>query len=240
MSAPGRWLRLDVSTFESEWLAGLHPEAQHAWTRLLLHTKSQGTGGSVKRLGPVAVERAWGITALRLQEMENAAIEDGALVVRDGHWIVTGWDTYQKPDRTNSLRQKNFREKSITADNGVMPRYPAVIRHATETLTLTELQNTTSKASKATEYPEAFEALWRVHRRGPKVKALAEWKKAVPDRIGNDELTTALRAYVAKEINDRFHGHDLFRWIRDGRWEEYLGEAKRDIRSEYLRLKGVR
>jgi hypothetical protein len=138
MSAPGRWLRLDVTAFDSEWLAGLAPEAQHAWTRLLLHVKAVGSRGQAKRLGPVAVKRLWGIAAPSLQRMEAAAVGDGALLIDDGMWTVTGWERYQKPDGTNPLRQKSFRSRSITPHNGVMVPVPAVIRHATETETKTK------------------------------------------------------------------------------------------------------
>lgn len=139
MSAPGRWLRLDVGCFESEWLAALSVPAQHAWTRLLLHTKGQGTGGRVKRLGPVAAEKLWSIPPVSLQEMETAAIADGALAIEDGWWVLTGWDKYQQPDRTNALRKQRLRDKRkagqippVSAGNH---RSPPGTRHATETVT---------------------------------------------------------------------------------------------------------
>lgn len=78
-----------------------------------------------------------------------------------------------------------------------------------------------AQTSKRTTYPEDFEKVWRVHPRGPKKKALVEWKKAIGAHIDQEGLLTALATYRRTEITDRFLGHDLFRWIRDARWEEW-------------------
>ncbi len=73
-----------------------------------------------------------------------------------------------------------------------------------------------------TAYSAEFEELWSIHRRGPKKKAFDEYKKtAKPDQ----EMQDALESYVRHEINERFSGHDLFRWIRDERWEQEEGRA---------------
>ncbi len=151
MSAPGRWLRLDVGCFESEWLAALSVPAQHAWTRLLLYTKGNGTAGTVKRMGPVAAARAWGIPPVSLDEMETAALADGALRIEDGWWVLTGWDKYQQPDRTNAIRKQRLRDKRkdaiIPAVSPGTDRSPPGTRHATETVTETKTKKTTTRAA---------------------------------------------------------------------------------------------
>ncbi len=73
-----------------------------------------------------------------------------------------------------------------------------------------------------TSYSDEFESLWRIHRRGPKAKAFAEYKKTDKPHI---EIVTALESYVRHELHERFSGHDLFRWIRDERWEQEEGRA---------------
>lgn len=191
MSAPGRWLRLDVGTFESEWLVKLHPEAQHCWTRLLLHVKAVGTEGTAKRLGPSAIEALWRITPLRFAEMEDAAISDGALVIHDGWWVVTSWDKYQKPDRTNSLRQKRFREKTVTSLSGVMPRYRGVTRRATETLTLTD----TSTPSVESDFQKAWDAYPKRAGSNPRKLALKAFQARVSEGVDPKTLIEATERY---------------------------------------------
>lgn len=71
-------------------------------------------------------------------------------------------------------------------------------------------------------YPDDFLTVWDIHRRGSKSKALDEYRNAVPDLVSQADLVGCLRAYTAAEISDRFLGHDLFRWIRDERWESYI------------------
>ena len=120
-----RWIRLDVGCFESEWLVGLEPLAQHAWTRLLLYVKISGKLGRAKVLGPAAVEKLWGIPSPARLAMLEAAHEDGALHTVDGDWVVTGWEKYQEPDRTRAERQANWRERHRKEVTDVTP-LPAV------------------------------------------------------------------------------------------------------------------
>ena len=73
-------------------------------------------------------------------------------------------------------------------------------------------------------YPSEFEVVWNLHRRGPKAKAHEEWRRAVPDVITQEELVRALRGYVAS-LTPGFQGVHLFRYIKDQRWEEGVGEV---------------
>ncbi len=85
-----------------------------------------------------------------------------------------------------------------------------------------EKQRTTRarKKKRAIVYSPEFSEVWAIHPRGPKEKAQTEYVGAVPSSIEHAELLRLLDSYVATEINERFKGHDLFRWLRDERWEQ--------------------
>lgn len=90
-----------------------------------------------------------------------------------------------------------------------------------------------------TAYPDHFEQVWKAHPRGSKKKAYDEYRRAVfsngkPARIKHADLVHFLQVYVDTELSDRFKGHDLFRWIRDDRWEQE--RAKRPTQSNDPRL----
>lgn len=71
---------------------------------------------------------------------------------------------------------------------------------------------------------DRFEEIWTTHRRGAKKKAREEYRRAVPGRITHELMIAALRAYV-RSFGPGFRGADLFRWIRDDRWEEQEGQT---------------
>ena len=83
---------------------------------------------------------------------------------------------------------------------------------------------TKKSKSKRRVYPAEFVIIWNLHRRGPKAKAFEEWRRAVDDVITQDELVKALRGYAATLTPD-FHGVHLFRYIKDQRWEESVGDV---------------
>lgn len=64
-----------------------------------------------------------------------------------------------------------------------------------------------------------FEEVWDVCRRGSKKNALAEYRKAVPQKVSHEKLLESWRAHVAAAREEQFVAH-LFRWIRDERWDE--------------------
>lgn len=80
------------------------------------------------------------------------------------------------------------------------------------------------KRKRRKTYPPEFEEVWAIHRRGPKGKAFEEYCRS---DIEQAHIMAALRSYVEHEINERFNGHDLFRWIRDERWEQEEGRKLR-------------
>lgn len=69
-----------------------------------------------------------------------------------------------------------------------------------------------------------FEEAWRTHRRGSRQKAEEAYRKAVPSKVDHPTLMAALRSYVGT-LRPDFRGAHLERWIRDGRWEEFDGDA---------------
>jgi len=82
-------------------------------------------------------------------------------------------------------------------------------------------------------YPSEFEVVWNIHRRGPKAKAHEWWRRAVGGVITQEELVRALRGYVGTLTPD-FQGVHLFRYIRDQRWEEGVGEVPGVLKRNIL------
>jgi hypothetical protein len=95
-----------------------------------------------------------------------------------------------------------------------------------------------SKRYTKTEYSEEFETFWRLYQSAPdrvssqtKPKAYDEWK-AITKEDGAERLLEAARRAIEeqkrKKSADEFVGSlpDLFRWLRDGKYEVYLEEHK--------------
>jgi len=95
-----------------------------------------------------------------------------------------------------------------------------------------------SKRYTKTEYSEEFETFWKLYQSAPdrvssqtKPKAYDEWK-AITKEDGAERLLEAARRAIEeqkrKKSADEFVGSlpDLFRWLRDGKYEVYLEEHK--------------
>lgn len=136
MSVSRRWLRLDVSWSQSEWLATVEPLARLAWVELLCYVKVHGTRGTSKAISPVVASRMWGVGEASVRAMLEAAERHGALDCQEG-WTVTKWGEYQKPDATTTERSRRYREsksrlspsrrdavtdRDVTRDGGVTRR----------------------------------------------------------------------------------------------------------------------
>ncbi len=141
MSAPGRWLRLDVTWEESAWLDALPGEAAGCWPRVLCVVKRDGVMGRCKAPSTEVLARKWRVSERAITALLDAAAQDGALKILDGEWVVTNWAVYQEVDRTRNERQRKHREH-----NAVTPRDTGVTRRATETLTETKETSTTKRA----------------------------------------------------------------------------------------------
>jgi hypothetical protein len=104
-----RWIRLDVSWEDSPWLDALDGAAAGCWPRLLCLVKRDGLRGRCKRPDPGVIARRWRVTRDAVTALEDAAVQDGALTIENGEWVVTAWSTYQEPDATAAVRQRRHR-----------------------------------------------------------------------------------------------------------------------------------
>lgn len=225
MSAPGRWLRLDVTWEESAWLDALPGESAGCWPRVLCVVKRDGVMGRCKSPSTEVLARKWRVSERAITALLDAAVQDGALSVEGGEWVVTNWATYQEADRTRNERQRRYREH-----NAVTPRDTGVTRRATETLTLTETNSTPTPAGGGSkrkprvkpEYTPDFLRLWHIHGRGPKPEAFEAYRRAISaNGVTTDTMAEALTRYVSEKVRPDFQGVHLFRWIQGERWEEH-------------------
>ena len=105
-----RWIRLDVTWSQSEWLENLPPASQLAWVKLLCFVKSSGVAGSVKRPSNAYLARIWGLSRSSVEVMLAAASHDGAVVFDGADIVITGWGVRQI-DVKAAVRMKAYRER---------------------------------------------------------------------------------------------------------------------------------
>lgn len=103
-----KWIRLDTTWDESDWLAGLHPESQLAWVKLLCYTKAHGIRGTVKI--PSVKSKMWGVTPSRVTALVTAAKRDGAIVEEGGFWTLSGFEK-RNGDQTAADRARRYRQR---------------------------------------------------------------------------------------------------------------------------------
>jgi hypothetical protein len=97
------------------------------------------------------------------------------------------------------------------------------------------------KKSAKVEYSDAFTCLWKTYQSAPervsaqsKPKAFDEWKKVVKEE-GEERLLGAVKNAIAEQKRRKGAGDfvgslpDLFRWLRDGKYEVYLEEHKAQV-----------
>jgi hypothetical protein len=95
-----------------------------------------------------------------------------------------------------------------------------------------------SKKRKKASYTSEFEELWKLYQSAPdrvssqtKPKAFDEWK-AIVTLEGPETLLEAARRAIEEQKRRKTAGEfvgslpDLFRWLRDGKYEVYLEEHK--------------
>jgi hypothetical protein len=225
-----RWIRVDTTWSQSEWLAELEPECRLVWIELLCHAKAHGTDGVVKA-SYVALQRVTGVTRNGVHKLVTAAIEHGSVTVEGSCWVITGWREYQG-DTTAAKRMKAYRQRQ-QQDTEAEPLRPLRVTHRNDTpVTPTETETETIKTDMS---DPGFDELWKLHARGPKAKAKEAYRKALKE-TDHETIMTALRAYVRSFRGD-WKGAHLFRWLTDARWEEAQApEARSDYRpaSEVL------
>ncbi len=110
---------------------------------------------------------------------------------------------------------------------------------------LTKTAKKTGKSRKRPEYSEEFNEFWKLYQSAPdrvssqtKPKAYDEWKGIVALEGPETLLRAATRAIEEqkrKMTAGEFVGSlpDLFRWLRDGKYEVYLEEHKRQSGGKY-------
>jgi hypothetical protein len=105
-------------------------------------------------------------------------------------------------------------------------------------------QKKVAKSAKV-EYSTGFEELWKTYQSAPdrvssqsKPKAFAEWKR-IKKVEGEERLLGAVNNAIAVQKRKMGAGEfvgslpDLFRWLRDGKYEVYLEEHKRQSGGKY-------
>ena len=94
-----------------------------------------------------------------------------------------------------------------------------------------EAETKAEKKKKSPAYSEEFEAVWSLHRRGPKAKAFESYKKALRGGTAHEDILSGLESYVANELDENFKGAHLFRWIDGAMWEQDNGPKKKKARG---------
>jgi hypothetical protein len=112
-----RWIRLDTTWSQSEWVAALDPEARLAWVELLCHVATNGSGGRCERPDIEEWGPRVGVDCESVREMEAAALEAKALAVARGCWRVASWKRYQPPPAYNS-GWRRVRADILARDDG--------------------------------------------------------------------------------------------------------------------------
>jgi hypothetical protein len=106
---------------------------------------------------------------------------------------------------------------------------------------LTKTAKKTGKSRKRPEYSEEFNAFWKLYQSAPdrvssqtKPKAFDEWR-AIVALEGPETLLEAAGRAIAEQKRKMTAGEfvgslpDLFRWLRDGKYEVYLEEHKAQV-----------
>lgn len=106
---------------------------------------------------------------------------------------------------------------------------------------LTKTAKKTGKSRKRPEYSEEFDAFWKLYQSAPdrvssqtKPKAFDEWK-AITALEGPETLLEAATRAIDEQKRKKGAGEfvgslpDLFRWLRDGKYEVYLEEHKAQV-----------
>jgi hypothetical protein len=237
-----RWIRLDTTWSQSEWLAELSPECRLVWVELLCYCKAHGTDGNVKA-SHVALQRVTGVTRNAVDELVTRAISHGALTAEGGFWHITGWKTYQG-DPGASRRMRRYRQRQQEDTSNVTERDVTGVtrneRSVTPTETETETSNTHTvdpwptrpkKDGGSYIYPPPFERAWSLYPRrdgsNPKTGAYKAFRARVKSGDEPEALTTAVEHYAqhcrARQIEGTSYVQQAATfWGPSEPWREFL------------------
>jgi hypothetical protein len=232
---------------------------------LLCHVKAHGTAGAAKRLAAHIAARVTGVTRDAFETMERAAIEDGALVVDEGEWVITGWSDRQV-DPTAAERMRRYRERlqALTEEPAkAVTRNDRNVTAVTPTETKTETKTTTSvhkrtelefpvkpkQSSGQYEYPEPFERAWAAYpsRDGsnPKVGAYSAFRSRVASGAVPDQLVIAAEHYCQHCQSREIEGTSFVQqastfWGPSEPWREFVQApvAKRANGAKWVEMPG--
>jgi hypothetical protein len=107
MKQSNRWFRLNIRWSDSEFLVDLSPGARLSWIYLLGYCKEYGQEGRVKALPVKTAAVRWRVSKEDVQELLDAAMYDHALELKDGHWELKNWKSYQ--GTTSAARMRKYR-----------------------------------------------------------------------------------------------------------------------------------
>lgn len=240
-----RWIRLDTTWSQSEWLAELSPEARLVWVELLCYCKAHGTDGNVKASN-VALQRVTGVTRNAVDELVTRAINHGAIIEDGGVWCITGWRTYQG-DPTATRRMRRYRQRQQEDTENVTERGVTGVtrnkRLVTPTETETETVNTTTvdlwptrpkKVGGSYLYPNPFERAWDAYPRrdgsNPKTGAYRAFRARVKSGDDPADLATAAEHYAQHCRSRQIEGTTFVQqaatfWGPSEPWREFLQVA---------------
>jgi hypothetical protein len=161
MASGGRWFRVNTTWSQSEWLADLAPAGRLAWIELLGYVKAHGYNGRVRHVTRNIFSRRFSIPKEDVSAMLDAAQGDGALLLVDGDWVITGWVEHQG-DPTAVERVRRSRERQKEPENVTRNRRNVTVLTATETETETDrrMDTSVSMSAQADAVREVFD-YWR-------------------------------------------------------------------------------
>lgn len=140
----------------------------------------------------------------------------------------TGSEASNSSNSINTISSSITKEESFSINNSTAVK-------------LTKTAKKTGRARKKPEYSEEFNAFWKLYQSAPdrvssqtKPKAFDEWK-AIVALEGPETLLEAAGRAIAEQKRKMGAGEfvgslpDLFRWLRDGKYEVYLEEHKAQV-----------
>jgi hypothetical protein len=121
-----RWIRLNATFDESQWLVNLPPLPRLIWPVVLAYVKIHGAKGVCKIPNLARWCAGKDLPLDAVLELLDAAVADGAMRLNDNVWTIVNWETYQRDDSTGYERLKRHRkkrqqaERQVQNDNGMI------------------------------------------------------------------------------------------------------------------------